>query len=141
MTLSHDVIGNGLFALAAALAAIAYQYWQYRRQLVKSHKEIIAAEKKQVIEALISYRFVLLGDRRNDPLSTMHFNAALSAIPVHFSESKECMDRYRSTGDGFTPEKFYNLIIALMQDVPLGTSAIDKHLLENVPSVTAKTAT
>lgn len=141
MTLSNDVIGNGLFAIAAAFAAIAYQYWQYRRQLVKSQKETIAAEKKKVIEALISYRFVLLENRRNDPLPTMHFNAALSAIPVHFSDSKECIERYRTIGNGFTPEKYYNLIIALMQDVPLGTSVIDKHLLENVPSVTPKTGT
>jgi hypothetical protein len=140
MTLSNEVIGNGLFAMAAALAAIAYQYWQFRRQLVKSQKEIIAAEKKKVIEALISYRFVM-GERRNDPLPTMHFNAALSAIPVHFSDSKECIDGYRGIGDGFTPEKYYNLIIALMQDVPLGVAVIDKHLLENVPSVTPKTGT
>lgn len=140
MSVSGEVIGNGLFALAAAVSAIAYQYWQYRRQLSKAEKAEIANAKKSVIEKLISYRFVMT-DRGNDPEPTMHFNAALSAIPVHFSNSKECMDMYRAIGDGFTGEKYYNLIIALMRDVPLGSSAIDKHLLENVPSVKPKTGT
>ncbi|MCA1968098.1 MAG: hypothetical protein LDL42_03120 [Rhizobium sp.] len=140
MGVSEEVIGNGLFALAAALAAIAYQYWQYRRQLLKSEVAEIANAKKAIIEKLISYRFVAT-NRGNDPEPTMHFNASLSAIPVHFSHNKECMDRYRTIGDSFTAEKFYDLVIALMKDVPLGTAAIDKHLLENVPSVKPKTGT
>jgi hypothetical protein len=129
--LSDDVIGNGLFAITAAFLAVAYQYWQFRRQLKKSHEDA-------VITNLISYRFVLLGDRQNDPEPTMRFNAALSSIPVYFSHNKDCIDKYRSIGDGFTAEKYYALIISLMRDVPLGTAAIDKHLLESVPRVTPK---
>lgn len=138
MNLSDDVVGNGLFAIAAATLAVAYQYWQYRRQIIKSQKEGIAAEKKKVIEDLIAYRFVLVADRGNDPFPTMKFNAALSAIPVHFSHNKDCIDKYRVIGSDFTAEKYYELVMALMADVPLGVSALDKHLLENVPRVTPK---
>lgn len=49
------------------------------------------------------------------------------------------MDKYRAIADKFTAEKYYALVISLMKDVPLGTEAIDKHLLENVPRVTPKT--
>lgn len=132
--MSEALLGSivgGLFAVSAALGAVAYQNWQ-------SRQDKIAAEKKRIIEALISYRFVLIASRKNDPLPTMHFNAALSAIPVEFSHNKECMDKYRSIGDNFTAEKYYELIIALMKAVPLDASVIDKHLLENVPSVTPK---
>lgn len=132
-TLLAGVIG-GMFAVTAALSAVAVQSCQAR-------KEKIASEKKRIIEALISYRFVLTAGRKNDPLPTMRFNAALSAIPVQFSNSKDCMDKYRSIGNSFTSEKYYELIIALMKDVPLDASVIDKHLLENVPSVTPKIGT
>jgi hypothetical protein len=142
MTLSNDVIGNGIFALTGALVGalitISYQYYQYRCQLKKLSSDMISDSKKKIIEDLIKYRFVLLESRRNDPLPTMHFNAALSAIPVHFSKNKECMDKYRVIGDKFTPEKYYDLVVSLMKDVPLGVDAIDKHLLENVPTVTPK---
>lgn len=138
--MSEDVVGNGLFALAAAILAVAYQYWQFRRQLKKANEEAMADAKKAVIEKLVGYRFVLLGGRRYDAEAAMRFNAALSAIPIHFSHNKVCMDKYRGIGDNFTAEKYYDLIISLMEDVPLGTAAIDKHLLENVPSVTVRTA-
>lgn len=133
-----EIIGTGLFALAAAFVAVSYQYWQFRKQLQAAHDHAISDSKKRVIEALIAYRFVLISDRRNDPEPTMRFNAALSAIPVHFSHSKACIDKYRSIGDSFTAEKYYDLVVELMQDVPLGTASFDKHLLENVPCVTPK---
>lgn len=133
-----EVIGAGLFAIVAALVAVSYQYWQFRKQLQAAHDDAIADSKKRVIEALIAYRFVLISDRRNDPEPTMRFNAALSAIPVHFSHSKACIDKYRAIGDSFTPEKYHDLVVELMKDVPLGTASFDKHLLENVPRVTPK---
>ncbi|MBS7698782.1 MULTISPECIES: hypothetical protein [unclassified Chelatococcus] len=136
--MNSDVIGNGLFALSAAIIAIAYQYYQYRKDIKQSNDDRIAIEKKKIIEDLVSYRFVLTEDRRNDPAPTAKFNAALSAIPVHFSSNKDCIDKYRSLGNGFTAEQFYDLILALMKDVPLGTAAIDKALIENVPHVKPK---
>lgn len=135
-----EVIGTGLFALAAAILAISYQYWQFRKQLQAAKDDAIAGDKKTVIGDLIAYRFVLLSDRRNDPEPTMRFNAALSAIPVHFSNNKACMDKYRSIGDSFTAEKYYELVVELMKDVPLGTESYDRHLLENVPSVHPKSS-
>jgi hypothetical protein len=133
-----DVIGAGLFALVAAFSAVAYQYWQFRQQLKIARNDTVSDSKKRVIETLVAYRFVLISDRRNDPEPTMRFNAALSAIPIHFSHSKLCMDKYSAIGNDFTAEKYYDLIIELMKDVPLGTASIDKNLLENVPRVTPK---
>lgn len=135
MSISSDVIGNGLFALTAAISAIAYQYWQYRRQLSRTMKGNIADDKKRIIEALISYRFALLPNRTANSIEATNFNAALSAIPVHFSHCKDCMDSYRSFGDSFNSDKYFKLIISLMKDVPIDYSSIDKHLLENVPHV------
>jgi Flp pilus assembly protein TadB len=130
-----EVIGTGLFALAAALLAVAYQYWQFRRQMEESRKAAVADQKKRVIEALIAHRFVLVpGADRRGPAAD-NFNSALSVVPVHFSHCKACMDSYRTVGDSFTSEKFFILIKALMEDVPLSTDRIDKHLLENVPGV------
>jgi hypothetical protein len=120
------------------LVAISYQYWQFRKQFRTAQEDTIANNKKRVIEDLIAYRFVLLSDRRNDPEPTMRINAALSAIPVHFSHSKACIDRYRTIGENFTAEKYHELVTELMKDVPLGTETLDKHLLENVPRVTPK---
>ena len=125
-TLLASIVG-GLFALAAAISAVAYQNSQ-------SRKEKIAAEQKSVIKDLISFRFVLTANSNRDPQSLMHFNAALSAIPVEFSHCKNCMDKYRSIGNNFTVERYYELILALMNAVPLDASVIDKHMLENVPS-------
>lgn len=137
--MGNEVIGNGLFALAAALLAISFSYWQYRRQLRISHDDEISNAKKKIIENLFSYRFVLIGARKNDPIPTEKFNAALSAIPIHFSHSKRCIDLYKGIGNEFTPEKYYELVIALMEDVPLSVENINKDLLENVPNVTPKT--
>lgn len=134
----NEAVISGLFAMAAAILAVAYHYWQFRRQLEKSQEADVSSAKKEIIEKLIAYRFVLLGDGGKYPESTSQFNSALSAIPIHFSHNKECIDKYRSIGDSFTADEFYDLIIALMKDVPLGTESIDKHLLENVPRVTPK---
>ncbi|WP_375570195.1 hypothetical protein ABWH93_18525 [Seohaeicola saemankumensis] len=89
----NEVIGTGLFALVAALVAISYQYWQFRKQLQVAHDDTISESKKRVIEALIAFRFVLTSEGKNDPEPSMRFNAALSAIPVHFSHSKACLGK------------------------------------------------
>lgn len=65
--MSEGVIGNGLFALTAATIAVACQYRQFRRQVKKSSEEVTANAKKRVIEPLIAYRCILIGDRRNNP--------------------------------------------------------------------------
>jgi hypothetical protein len=127
---------SSVAAIVASLIAVAYQFFQFRRQVELSDAAKIAAQKQKVIEGLISYRYVLTGNALVSANDTgVHgFNRSLSQIPVYFSHNKTCMDCYRSIGDDFTSEKYYNLIVALMSDVPLNAGTIDRHLLENVPS-------
>ena len=134
-----EVIGTGLFALAAALLAVAYQYWQFRKQNEEAHVRAISENKKRVIEALISNRFLLTSGADQGTHSTTNFNLALSAVPVYFSHCKACMDGYRTLGDNFTSEKFYSFIMVLMEDVPMETKHIDLHLLEHVPHIRPST--
>lgn len=137
-----DVLFAGLFAVGAAvlsaLIMVIYQYCQYRKQLELNRLAEIASAKKAVIQDLVAYRFVL-GGKGNHALPTTHFNAALSRVPVLFSSNKDCLDKYRSIGNDFTAEKYYQLIVALMKDVPLSTDHLDQHIFENVPSVSTKT--
>lgn len=135
MQIDYEVLGNGLFALAAAGLAIAYQYWQYRRDLKKNRSDQLADKKKDIIERLIAYRFVLTESGSHAEEALVSFNSALSAIPVHFSDCKACIDKYRTIGTNFTPNTFYELVTTLMRSVPLGADAIDVHLLESVPTV------
>lgn len=130
-----DTIVNGLIAVTGALMAVAYQYWQFRKEVKQSASERVAQEKRKVIEALVAYRFVLTPGENKDIAAVSAFNAALSSIPIYFSHNKKIIDAYRAFGNGFTPEKYYDFIILLLKDVPVNASTIDKHLLESVPSV------
>lgn len=134
----NDVLGNGLFVLlGAAISAVSAFYAQKRvaeRQAARADHDALAAQKRAIITDLISYRFVITGGPIYDPAALSRFNAALSAIPAYFFESKPCMDLYRSLGENFTPTKFYLLTKALMEDVPLEVKMIDEHLLASVPS-------
>lgn len=134
-----EAITSGLFALTAAITAISYQYWQFRNQMKKNNEKEISDSKKRVISELIAYRFVLIGDRKNDPEPTMKFNAALSSIPIEFSENRNCIEKYRTIGNNFTADKYYGLIKILMDDVSLDANGIDIDLLKNVPSIKPKT--
>ena len=131
----NDSIVHGLFALSAAFVAISYQYYQFKMQLRISDENAIRLEKKRVIEAIIASRFAITDSKNQHPEVVARFIVAFGAIPAHFSHNKDCMDKYRSISDNFTAQKFYELVIALMKDVPLETEGLDKHLLENVPIV------
>lgn len=134
----NEIIGNGAFVIVGALLGAFVTTAMQNRLLTKQTRITQAEERRKskqtVIAQLIAYRFVLTG-RVTEPAALTAFNAALSSVPVYFAENRNCMDMYRAIGDGFTAEKFHRLIIELMKDVPLPDSVIDKHLLENVPSV------
>lgn len=133
----NEALVGVLGALAGAAVGGAIGYFGSIRNagiLIASERSSqIEAQKKGVIGDLVAYRFVLASDEP-DPAAKVIFNAALGRAAVEFSHCKRCMDEYRSLGEGFTAEKFYSFISALMDDVPLNSENIDRHLLENVPA-------
>jgi hypothetical protein len=103
--------------------------------LIENERKMrIAAEKKSVIADLVGYRFALTPNI-TDQNAVSHFNAALGRTAIEFSDNKHCMGLYRSLGNNFTPERFFNFIVALMKDAGLPHEHIDMHLLENVPRI------
>ncbi len=138
-TIVAGLLGLGGAIVGSALV-IAYQYWQYCKQLALSVKAEIASEKRRVIMDLIGYRYVL-SKKGNHARPTSAFNAALSVVPVLFSHNSDCIEAYRNLGNDFTAGKFHGLIIELMKDVPLPTEGISVELLENVPTRQPMTGT
>lgn len=122
-------------AIYGAKITIKNSNEQLRIENNEFRKEQLASHKKSIIADLISYRFVLTDGGGSDVVSVMHFNAALSRVPVWFSHNKHCMDLYRGISRGFTAEKYYFFVKALMDDVPLSSEYIDQYLIETVPYV------
>jgi len=87
----------------------------------------------EIISELVAYRFVLT-DKPSSIEAVTAFNAALSRVPIEFMDSKKCIDLYRDFGNKFTSQKYYEFILALLEETLPGQQAIDKHVLENVPS-------
>jgi hypothetical protein len=128
---------SGVFALVGVLAALAFNFWLYRREIKRIEALRVSEKKQEVIEDLISYRYAITQNfpSGKDAHSVSKFNSALSRVPIVFSHNEECINLYREFGDKFTAEKFHEFIVILMKDVPLDTDRIDSDLLKNVPSV------
>lgn len=122
-------------AVLGALITVINQNRLAKNEIVRLRLEEVATSKKKVIEDLVAYRFVLT-DNGNHPEPTMRFNAALSKVPILFGSNDKCVRLYNALENNFTSSKFHDLVIALMEDVPLETKFVSAEALARVQKVT-----
>ena len=128
--------------MIAALAAVAALLWQIDREIrsmKQKEAEVARAAKIKIISDLVAHRFVLTAGamQKGGGDAEVEFNSALSRIPVDFIEHPEVLTKYRELGNGFTSEKFHDLIAAMLE---IAGHRVPEHftveLLENVPTRT-----
>jgi hypothetical protein len=124
----------GLFTLAGAFIALAYQYYRDRMQRVHQERDAKIARRMKIISDLVAYRFVLT-DGRESSRGIFGFNSALNRIPIEFIDSVDVLDKYRRFGNSFNAERYHSLIISMIKSTRELPVHIDVQLLETVPSV------
>lgn len=134
----NEIIGNGAFVLLGAAISAGASYLAQKNvaknEAERAKNEAVALQKQAIITDLIAYRFIITGKPIHDATALTKFNVALGSVPAYFSKNKKCLDLYRSFGEKFNSEKFYIMVTALMEDVPMDASMIDKDLLEATPA-------
>lgn len=123
-----------------ALAAVATLVWQIHQEtnaVQQKELEVKRAAKMKIISDLVAHRFVLTprGGKQNRPEAELAFDTALSRIPIDFIEHNEVLTKYHELGNSFTPEKYHDLIKAMLE---AAGHQVPKHftvdLLETVPT-------
>ncbi|MCG6115070.1 MAG: hypothetical protein MEQ84_07710 [Mesorhizobium sp.] len=117
-TVTSELVVGILVAIVVALMAVWHQLALHRRQLADAEKAQIAREKKQLIEKLVAYRFVLRDDVI-DQDSAREFNAALNAVLIHFADHPNCIEKFLRVGQSEDLRNLYDLVVSLMKAVPI----------------------